>query len=128
MSGMTGRFQTTYSGDFGNVQGFSNRKSKLSSSTSNLFDGTAPGNFSRKNKKNVSFGTPSVFNHKNVIKNNFGNTLGVQPLKRGSSHQNIPSDINNFEQKINLFGSSDDFDSRFSSDDNTKEGMIFCLY
>ena len=125
MSGVPGRFQTTYSRDFGNVKGFSNRKKRLSSSTSNLFDGGAPGNFSRKPKKNVSFGTPSVFIPKNVIKNNFGNTLGVQPLKRSSSHQNIPSDINNFEQKINLFRSSDDFDGGFSSNDNTKEGRIF---
>ena len=128
MSGIPGRFQTTYSRDFGNVQGFSNRKTKLTSSTSNLFDGGAPGNFSRKPKRNVSFGTPSVFIPKNVIKNNFGNTLGVQPLKRSSSHQNIPSDINSFEHKMNLFGSSDDFDSGFSSDDNSKEGRIFCLY
>ena len=122
MSGVPGRFQTTYSRDFGNVQGFSNRKSKLSSSTSNLFDGTSPGNFSRKNKKNVSFGTPSVFNRK---KNNLGNNLGVQPLNRSSSHQNIPSDIKNFEHKINLFGSNYDFEIGFSSDDNTKEGRIF---
>ena len=128
MSGVPDRFQKTYSRDFGNVQGNSNRKKMLSSSTSNLFDSGAPGIFSRKPKKNVSFGTPSVFNQKNVIINRFGNTLGVQPLKRSSSHQNIPSDINSFEHKMNLFGSSDDFDNGFSSDDNSKEGRIFCLF
>ena len=124
---MSGRFQSTYSRDFGNVQGFSNRKTKLTSSTSNLFDGGAPGNFSIKPKKNISFRTPSVFNRKNVIKNNLGKTLGVQPLNRSSSHQNIQSARTRFEHKANLFGSSDDFDSGFSSDDNNKEGRIFCL-
>ena len=43
-------------------------------------------------------------------------------MKQSSSYQNINHKLKNSENKEKHFGSSDDFDSGFSSDENTREG------
>ena len=118
MAGVGGRFQTTYNTDFGSLQGFSLRKKKLSSSTSNLYDTRTP---ESRAKKNVSFKTPRQYDNRQTYDKKIRNNLGVEPMKQSSSYQNINHKLNNSENKAKLFGSSDDFDSGFSSDENTRE-------
>ena len=118
---MANRFQTTYKRDFGNVRGFSDRKGKLSSSTNNLYKNNEFGNYESKTKKNVLFSLPKT---DCSSKSYFGNSLGVQPMKKSSSYQNLNSQSNEFTNQMRLFGSNDDFDSGFSSDENIKEGKF----
>ena len=119
MAGFAGRFQTTYNTDFGSLQGFSLRKKKLSSSTSNLYDTRTP---ESRAKKNVSFKTPRQYDNRQKYDKKIGSRLGVDPMKRSSSYQNINHKRNDSANKAKLFGSSDNFDSGFSSDENTIEG------
>ena len=127
MTQLTNRFETTYNRDFGHVQGFSGRRRNLSSSTSNLFNSRDSGNLGGKTKKNVWFKTPKSDASTSGYES-FPNSLGVQPMRRSSSHQNLNSDSNAFQNKRSLFGSDDDFDSGFSSEDSNKEGRFFIFF
>ena len=105
----TGRFETTYTRDFGNKS----RKKKLYSSASNLLDREIPSSILR-NKKNVSFNSNPMPGNKRVNRS----MLGIPSMRKSASHQNISDGGRWCKQNI-LF---DDFDSGFSSDDNSKPG------
>ena len=127
MTRLANRFETTYNRDFGHVQGFSGQRRNLSSSTSDLFNNRDSGNSAGKTKKNVCFKTPKNDASTSGYES-FPNSLGVQPMRRSSSHQNLNSDSNEFQNQRTLFGSEDDFDSGFSSEDSNKEGRFFIFY
>ena len=117
------RFQTTYNRDFGVFPAISHRRKNISSSTSNLLDANTKNHANLNiNRKLVSFKTP-VQDDKY-----YRNLLGVKPMTRSSSYQNINIKRNIFETKENLCLPTDDFDSGFSSDDNTRGNCLFSIF
>ena len=123
MAADSGRFQTTYNRDFGVFPAISHRRKKISSSTSNLLD-VNTNNLANLNvnKKLVSFKTPVQDDkyHRNF--------LGVKPMTRSSSYNNISMKRNILEKNENLCLPTDDFDSGFSSDDNTRGSCLFSIF